>query len=288
MRLFSILGVQVLISPWLLLIMAVMLVTGMGNMLSVAILVVGLHEIGHALCARALGLPVHEVYFFPLGGVLKLDIPLEHAGWREAVVALFGPVISLVLAVGAIALQNNVLKNDFLVPFITGNITICAFNLLPALPLDGGRALRAMLMSVVGVMRATRVCVWLSRGIAAGIVALFAYSVVKGMPQWIALPIGIFLFMGANQENANMSGYFNALTNKADTFARERVAKMRHVAVRKGASVGEVLRTLPHTQISRIVVMDEDMRTLYEIDESELVRRALDDGLDARFDGKKN
>lgn len=288
MQLFSVLGVPVSISPWLLLIMAVMLVTGMGNMLAVAVLAVGLHEIGHALCARALSLPVREVCFFPLGGVLKLDIPLEHAGWREAVVALFGPVVSLVLAMGAIALQNNVLKNDFLVPFITANLTISAFNLLPALPLDGGRAFRAMLMSVVGVMRATRVCVWLSRMIALCIIALFAYSAVQGAAQWMALPIGVFLFMGANQEYANMSGYFNALTNKADAFERDRVTKMRLIAVRKGASVGDVLRTLPHTQISRIVVMDEDMRALYETDESELVRRALDDGLDARFDGGKN
>lgn len=283
MHLFTVLGVPVYISPWLLLIMGVMLVTGMGNLLAVAVLVVGLHEIGHAMCARALGLPVREVYFFPLGGVLKLDIRVEHAGWREAVVALFGPVINLVLAMGAIALQNYVLKNDLLMPFITANLTMCAFNLLPALPLDGGRALRAMLMSVIGVMRATRVCVWLSRGIAAGIILLFAFSVINGMTQWIALPVGLFLFMGAQQEAANMSGYFNALTNKTGAFERDRLMKMRFVAVRKGSSVGEVLRTLPHTQISRVVVMDDDLHSLYEMDESELVRRALDEGMEARL-----
>ena len=288
MQLFTVLGVPVTLSPWLLLIMAVMLVTGMGNMLAVAVLVIGLHEIGHALCARALGIPVREVYFFPLGGVSKLDVPLEHAGWREAVLALFGPVVSLVLAMGAIVLQDNVLKNDALTPFITANLTICAFNLLPALPLDGGRAFRAMLMSVVGVMRATSICVWLSRAIAAGIIALFVYSLANGAAQWIALPIGIFLFMGANQEKSNMAGYFNALTNKSGAFERERVTKMRLVAVRKGVRVGEVLKTLPHTQISRVVVMDDDMRSLYELDESELIRRALDNGLDDRLDGKKN
>ena len=286
MRLFSVLGVPVFISVWLLLIMAVMLVLGLGNLLAVAVLVIGLHEIGHALCARALGLPVQEVRFFPLGGVLRLNMPLEQAGWREAVVALFGPVVSLVFAMGAIALQDTVLKSDVLTPFITANLTICAFNLLPALPLDGGRAFRAMLMSVVGVVRATRACVWVSRGIAAGIMALFVYSLIRGAPQWMALPIGVFLFMGANQENANISGYFRALTSKTDAFERDRVARMRLVAVKKGSSVGEVLRALPHSQLSRIVVMDDDLRPLYEIEETDLVRRALDEGLDARLNGQ--
>lgn len=286
MRLFTVLGVPVFISRWLLLILAVMLVLGQWNLLTVAVIAVGLHEIGHALCARALGLPVREVRFFPLGGVLKLNMPLEHAGWREAVVALFGPVVSLVLAMGAIALQNAVLKNEVLTPFITANLTICAFNLLPALPLDGGRAFRAMLMSVVGVVRATRACVWTSRGIAAGILALFLYSLVRGTPQWMALPIGVFLFMGANQEHANLTGYFRALANKSSTIERDRVTRMRLVAVRKGSRVGEVLRTLPHSQLSRIVVMDDDLRPVCEIEESDLIRKALDEGLEARLDGE--
>jgi stage IV sporulation protein FB len=283
MRLFTILGVPVSLSPWLILIMAVMLVTGQGNMLCIAVIAIGLHEIGHALCARALGMPVSEVYFFPLGGTSRLAMPLEEAGWREAVMALFGPAINLALALIAIEVQQHVLHSDALAPFIMANLTVCAFNLLPALPMDGGRALRAMLVAVVGPDRATRFCVLLSKCIAIGIVGLFLYSLFSGAAQWFALPIGIFLFISAHQEKMNMRGYFSSLSGKTAVLSRDRAARMRMVAVRKGARAGDVLKSLSGSRINRIVVMDDEMNTLYEMDESELVRRALDKGLDQRL-----
>lgn len=283
MRLFTILGVPVSLSPWLILIMAVMLVTGQGNMLCITIVAIGLHEIGHALCARALGMPVSEVYFFPLGGVSRLAMTLEETGWREAVMALFGPAINLALALIAVEVQQHVLHSDALAPFIMANLTVCAFNLLPALPMDGGRALRAMLVAVAGADRATRFCVLLSKCIAVGIVGLFLYSLFSGAAQWFALPIGVFLFVGAHQEKANMRGYFSSLSGKTAVLARDRAARMRLVAVRKGTRTGDVLKSLSGSRINRIVVMDDEMRTVYELDESELVRRALDEGLDERL-----
>ncbi len=283
MRLFTILGVPVALSPWLILIMAAMLVTGQGNMLFIAVIAIGLHEIGHALCARALGMPVSEVYFFPLGGTSRLAMPLEETGWREAVMALFGPAINLALALIAIEVQQHVLHSHALAPFIMANLTVCAFNLLPALPMDGGRALRAMLVAVVGADRATRFCVLLSKCIAVGIVGLFLYSLFSGAAQWFALPIGVFLFISAHQEKINMRGYFSSLSGKTAVLSRDRAARMRMVAVRRGTRAGDVLKSLSGSRINRIVVMDDELNTLYEMDESELVRRALDKGLDERL-----
>jgi len=55
------------------------------------------------------------------------------------------------------------------------------------------------------------------------------------------------------------------------------------VAVRRGTRAGDVLKSLSGSRINRIVVMDDELNTLYEMDESELVRRALDKGLDERL-----
>lgn len=287
MNLFTILNVPIRISPILLLMMAGMLVLGQGNMLFIIIISVGVHEIGHALCARALNMKVQEVYFFPLGGVSKMNTKLENAGWKETVISLFGPLINITMACIAYAIQENVALNFSLWPFITTNITLAAFNLLPALPLDGGRALRAMMMSVVGKEQATNVCVRLSYLISIGFVALFALSIYMDMTQWMLLPIGVFLFMGARQEKKNCTGYFGVLSNKTAAFNSQPATKMRYVAVPRDTKIGDVIKTLPHTQICKVVVMDEDLHTLYEMDEGELVSRAIDKGLDNRLGSQK-
>ncbi len=174
-------------------------------------------------------------------------MPLEQAGWREAVVALFGPVVSLVLAMGAIALQDTVLKSDVLTPFITANLTICAFNLLPTLPLDGGE--RAFESDAderrgggAGDAR-VRMGVQRDRG---GDTGLFVYSLTGARPVDGSAHRRL-LFMGANQENANISGPFQGRDQQDGRLRAGPRGRDAPRCRKEGSSVGEVLRTLPHS-----------------------------------------
>src|SRR5688572_22296131 len=101
-----------------------------------------LHELGHAVVARQLGVRVAgiELHFF--GGAAKM-IELPRTASHEVAIAAAGPAVSLVLA--GLGLGLGALTGVGLITMIGWiNLAIGLFNLIPALPMDGGRILRAL------------------------------------------------------------------------------------------------------------------------------------------------
>lgn len=107
-----------------------------------------LHELAHSLVARAQGIRVRGITLFLLGGVSSVEDEPATPG-REVMVAGVGPLTSLVLG-GALlatasAVQTSSVLDVILVYLGSVNLVLGVFNLLPGLPLDGGRVLRALL-----------------------------------------------------------------------------------------------------------------------------------------------
>lgn len=102
-----------------------------------------LHELGHALAARHFHMRVSAITLFALGGVA--EIADEHPDpIRELLVAVAGPVVSLLLA-AAFALLWWWLPSPLALHLALTNGLMAVFNLLPGYPMDGGRVLRAVL-----------------------------------------------------------------------------------------------------------------------------------------------
>src|SRR6185503_12571565 len=126
-----------------------------------------LHELGHALVARRIGIRTLEIVMFPIGGVARPD--REPRAREELWIALAGPAVNLLIA-GSIALwfwQRQALAplSELLQPTDTnlaqrigvGNLILGVFNLLPAYPMDGGRVLRSLLARSRPEDEATRI-----------------------------------------------------------------------------------------------------------------------------------
>ncbi len=160
------------------------------------------HELAHSVTARHYGIPVKDILLLPIGGVSEIeDMPREPG--RELTIAAVGPLTSFAIAL--VGLVGCVLVGGRVWPptLMTGaalarltwlNVLLGGFNLLPALPLDGGRVLRAGLAMRMGRSRATVVAARLGRyaGVALLMVG-FLYDL------WLVL-IGIFLYVGAGME----------------------------------------------------------------------------------------
>lgn len=148
-------------TPWLLGLSA-----GIGLFASVLI-----HELGHALVARRFRVRTLRITLWFLGGVAQLeDIPRQRGA--EAWVAIAGPITSALLAIAlGGALQSGVLAGPlaFIAAYLAlTNTALALFNLLPALPLDGGRILRSLLALALGERRATTVVGAIGQLIAIG------------------------------------------------------------------------------------------------------------------------
>jgi Zn-dependent protease len=112
-----------------------------------------LHELGHALAARRHGVPVRRVTLDLLGGHTELEHDL--LGPRaEVVVALVGPAVSLVLGLAWLgawaAMPDTWGGGEVVLQVALVNLVVAAYNILPGLPLDGGRALGAAVWAVSG------------------------------------------------------------------------------------------------------------------------------------------
>ncbi len=164
------------------------------------------HELGHALRARRDGMRIEGITLWLFGGVARFRGMFPSAG-AEFRIAIAGPAVSLavggacVLVAWGASLPEGV---DGVVAWLGYiNLTLLVFNLVPALPLDGGRILRSALWHVKGDFRsATRIAVAVARAIAflligAGLFLFVFQSSFSGA--WLAF-IGWFLLQAASGE----------------------------------------------------------------------------------------
>ena len=102
-----------------------------------------IHELGHVAEARRQGLPTSAPMFIPFLGALITMKELPKDAWREAQVALAGPIIGSLGAAAAWGL-GVALDSDLLIALAFVGFLLNLFNLLPVVPLDGGRAVGAL------------------------------------------------------------------------------------------------------------------------------------------------
>lgn len=165
-----------------------------------------LHELGHAIQARREGMTIDGITLWVFGGVARFSGQFPSAG-AEFRVAVAGPLVSLVIGAAflAVALALGLPSEVDGVVFWVGqiNLILLVFNLLPALPLDGGRVFRSLLWQRGGdFTEATRTAAALGRGfgqllIAGGLLLVILVGAFGGL--WLAF-IGWFLLGAAEAE----------------------------------------------------------------------------------------
>lgn len=260
---------------------------GLGNLVYVAGLAFAvllyvsilLHEASHALAARAYGMRVRSVVLHFLGGFTELEEEANTAG-REAVVAVVGPLTSL--AVGALAWVVAPAAPDGLAEFMVralagANLVIGVVNLLPGLPLDGGRVLRAAVWGATGrPLTGSLVAGWAGRGLA--VITLAYPFVVAGVLDTepvttdviFAAVLAAFLWVGASQaiSAARHRDRFSALDAR-------RLAR-RALAVAYDTPLGEAVRQAHEEQAGGLVVVTTDGRPVGVVNEQAVLATPAD------------
>lgn len=177
-----------------------------------------LHELGHAVVARAQHMPIRGITLFMFGGVADIGDEPRSPG-AEFSMAIAGPAVTVLLALASGLLAMLGFHLGWPAPFVIMlgylagiNAMVLCFNLIPAFPLDGGRVLRSILWASTGNLR--RATYWASSVgrtfawilILWGVINFFAGNWLGGV--WLGL-IGMFL------NNAARTGYVQVLVRQA-------------------------------------------------------------------------
>jgi Zn-dependent protease/CBS domain-containing protein len=230
------------------------------------------HELSHSVVARGYGLPVRRILLWPLGGFSEIEREPQTPG-REFVISAAGPALSLVLAAGGYGLTHVVaagtIAGTLVSQLMWANLVVGAFNLLPGLPLDGGRMLRAAIWKVTGrPATSTIAAAWAGRGLALGLFVLVLAPPVESRIGgdmvsviWVAV-IAVFMWTGAGQ------------AIKATRFRERLPALQARRLARKAVSVAadtplaEAIRRADDNQARAVVVVDHDDRPIAILNET--------------------
>jgi Zn-dependent protease len=219
-----------------------------------------LHEASHALMAKRYGLPVKSITLHFLGGVTEIDGEPDTPG-REFGVSVVGPLTSI--AVGLVAIPLAMLAPDrslleFAAKALAGaNLLVGVLNLVPGLPLDGGRVLRAGVWKVTGnPHQGTIVAGWGGR-VAAVLVVLYPlvseifFGRRPNVTDYVfAFVIASFLWSGASQS------IMSARVRRRLPALRARTLARRTLAVPQSTPLAEAVRRAHDEQAGSIVVLD--------------------------------
>jgi Zn-dependent protease len=230
-----------------------------------------LHELSHSLVAIGLKLQVRRIHLYPLGGFSEIEQEMPTPG-REFLVSAAGPAMSLLLAglgiVVRVFASPGGVAAVVLDEFILANILVGGFNLLPGLPLDGGRLLRAGLWKVTGRSEySTVLAAWAGRIIAVAVVLAVLtqsrtlFSLEDGYGIWF-IAIAAFMWMSAGQalRSAQVRERLPALQARA--LAR------RAIPIPPNLPLAEAIRRADLAQARALVVVDHDAKPIAIVNES--------------------
>ncbi|MBR5947351.1 MAG: site-2 protease family protein [Clostridia bacterium] len=246
------------------------------------------HELSHSVMAHRLGFSVSSIELQPFGCVARLKrAPLSPS--ESAAIAAAGPLVSLILsltAAGAAFLSGGT-ENSALSELSFFNLTLGLVNLLPVLPLDGGRLALAAVSSVNGSDRRKAASALSIGGVAIGLIvaAIGAFSLTK-KPEGMALfraattmVTGAFIVLSAAAERKELASHSAKARLAAESNLRSgRGLRVYSVAMHKKSTVREALMAVSGTGYGVVLVVDDGMRMLSVLDEGRLVAAAVRGG----------
>jgi Zn-dependent protease len=230
------------------------------------------HELSHSVVARGFGLPVRRILLWPLGGFSEIEREPQTPG-REFLISAAGPALSLALAAVGYGLTHVVaagtIAGTLVAQLMWANLIVGAFNLLPGLPLDGGRMLRAVIWKVTRrPATSTIAAAWVGRALAIGLFVLVIAPPVESRIGgdmfsviWVAV-IAFFMWTGAGQ------------AIKATRFRERLPALQARRLARKAVSVvsdtplAEAIRRADENQARAVVVVDHDDKPIAILNET--------------------
>ncbi|MWV46714.1 Zn-dependent protease [Paenibacillus sp. HJL G12] len=189
-------GIKLSLHPFFVILMLFSVITGHFLELIVLFSIVFIHELGHMAAALLFGVRIRSVQLLPFGGVVEMEDHGELTAWKEIGIAIAGPLQNLLMIVAALLVREwGAGDGAFLNYVIFGNGMIALFNLLPILPLDGGKIVHAA-ASLYFPYHET--LLWSSRISIAGSIGVVFFSVLPFLQgenriQLNLLLIGIFL-----------------------------------------------------------------------------------------------
>ncbi len=235
------------------------------------------HECAHAFAAARLGYKLNAVVLMPYGAVIDGDLSSMRLK-DELSVVLAGPICNLLTAALFAAIWWFApTMYAFTDTAYSTSLAIALVNLLPAYPLDGGRALRVILTQAFtkkqtdegkAEKQAIKICQTITLILAVGMASVFVFGAVKKQVNISLLFFAIFLAFGAFGNGEKYAHYQKVDFSCADALARG--LEIRRVAVWNGCVIKDVFKYVSKGRYLVLEVYDSEEKHLFNLSQNQL------------------
>ena len=237
----------------------VLLISGNGVQLGISLAVLCIHECAHVLAARLVGVRISRIDVQPYGGVAWTEGNDYVGTWRENVIAAAGPVANIITALVLIALNRYFPLAQEAEYALQSTLMMAAVNILPVMPLDGGRILRCTLMHVTFPRRAERICALFGRTVAALLLIGVLWLAVNGFINYTLIVMALFILYSSFSSNAfSVLRTLRGFDEKDDKLKNGEALAVRHIAVGSNTAPTRVLNALSANKYNIVTVISEN------------------------------
>lgn len=226
-----------------------------------------LHELGHIIIAKFFNIQVLEIQLYPFGGIAYTENISKYGGRIELFVALGGPFISMLIAIAFYFFGKHLSLSSTIIKY---NTALFLFNLVPALPLDGGSIVRNLLLSKHSYKCATK---FMTRSgkILSILILLYNISLIlNGQITISYMTVAFFIFLGALREEKNCS-YIYLLNRNNKKVKRLHNLHVRQLNVSEETYIRSIVEQFSPGNICRVMVFNEKGEVVKELCEADIM-----------------
>lgn len=235
--------------------------------------------------AAKMGRVIYSVKVLPVGinaAIMENDL----RDVKSTIIYAAGPVANILLSLGGLLANTYCLQqsNDMLF-FISSNLYLAAFNLLPIIPMDGGMILREVLWGHVGLFSARKYLKRINRVLAFVLVIFGMIQLVNSTWNFSLIIMGVYVFFAFGEGGIEMS----LMNVKSIIYRRARLLKKgiyqaRDLVVIKSLHMSEVLKHMDFDRFHIIYVLDDELNILKVMTEQEVIDSLLKHNVEMTFE----
>ncbi len=233
------------------------------------------HECCHILVGNKLGIAVSGIRLLPFGVCAPLKQPLIRQPGREILMALSGPGCNLILALLGRGI-SYFFPSPLLSYAILCNLSMACINLLPCLPLDGGRVFRCLLTLGLDTFSACRIALTVSKLVASCLLGMGIFLLLTAPFQFSLLLIGVFLLGNlCNEQKTVTAQMLRELLYEQKKPDAEALTHVTTLTAYESLPARQLLRKLSYHRYLVVKVLDHNRTVIKTLTESQILNALL-------------
>ncbi len=277
------LGSHFAVNVWFIPVAVCALLGGYGNLFFAGFTIALLHELAHVFSARRLGISVSQITVYPFGIAAQLSAEYIKNSEKEFIIAFSGPFFNIILFWLCVMISKY-LPYDTLQFCLDINIAMALVNLIPTLPLDGGRMLKSILTSQIGIIRAYNFMLRLSRILICALGTFAVYIFISSGFNFSLVLISAFLLQNLSREQRSISRItLNEILTNSQKLKSRNTYKTKVICVTEETVVSILLRHLSYDYFCIVHVADKNCTITKTLSETQILAALTQKGVRTKF-----